>query len=128
MKTIIAGSRSITDLIHVLDAVANCPWTITEDVSGCALGVDTLGEQYAQLHGLPITKFPADWHKHGRIAGPLRNQQMLDYSDALIAIWDGKSKGTLDMIRRSRKRGIPIHILTVLPPINWQEGLGEFEF
>lgn len=115
MKTIIAGSRTITDLRHIQDATDSCFWTITEVVSGCAPGVDTLGETYAKSVNIPIKQFPADWKTHKRAAGPIRNQQMADYSDALLAIWDGKSKGTADMIRRARQAKLQILIHIVEP-------------
>lgn len=57
-------------------------------------GADSLGEQFAKEHGLSCELHPADWNKHGRAAGPIRNAQMAEISDALIAFWDGKSRGT----------------------------------
>jgi hypothetical protein len=61
MKTIIAGSRTIKDMRHVLKAINKCGWEITEVVCGCAEGVDTLGRQWAQEAGIPVKEFPADW-------------------------------------------------------------------
>lgn len=101
MKVIIAGSRTITDYNIVLDAVLESSayiFPITEIVSGCARGVDLLGEKYAKLNNLSIKKFPANWNEYGKLAGPIRNRQMAEYADSLIAIWDGKSKGTKNMI------------------------------
>lgn len=98
MKTIVAGSRDITSLDLITTAIEAAPWKITELVSGAARGVDQLGETYAAAAGIQITKFPADWKKYGRGAGPVRNREMGNYADALIAIWDGKSKGTKSMI------------------------------
>jgi predicted Rossmann fold nucleotide-binding protein DprA/Smf involved in DNA uptake len=60
MKTIVAGSRSITDIQTVSDAVEQCGWTITEIVSGGATGVDTLGENIANAYGIPLTIMKAD--------------------------------------------------------------------
>ncbi len=98
MKTIIAGSRGIKfpKLIEVCIEESNIP--ITEVVCGMAPGVDMLGYEWALKHGVRIRKFPADWTKHGRAAGPIRNISMAEYADALIAVWDGKSKGTKQMI------------------------------
>ena len=60
-----------------------------EIASGAAKGADKLGEQYAKERGFKLTKFPANCNKYGKTAGPKRNQQMAQYADALIAIWDG---------------------------------------
>ncbi len=111
MRVIIAGSRSITDPKHIAEAVRQSEFPITEVVSGGARGVDRLGEAWARKHGIPVTVFPADWERHGRAAGPLRNTQMAEYGEALIAVWDGKSRGTLDMIRKAKKYGLKVFVL-----------------
>lgn len=103
MKTIIAGSRGFTDLdtlIMMMEKLEKFPnfWKITEVVSGCAKGADTLGEDYADLESIPKAKFPADWKTHGKKAGYLRNSQMAEYADAAICFWDGESRGTAHMI------------------------------
>src|SRR5690606_6698690 len=74
-----------------------------EIVSGGARGADLLGEAYAKEHNYPLKKFPAKWGVHGKAAGPIRNQEMAEYSNALIAFWDEKSKGTKSMIDLARK-------------------------
>ena len=112
MKTIIAGGRDITDFSLVVQAVAQSGFNITEVVSGRARGVDTLGENYATLKRIPIAKFPADWTTHGKAAGPIRNTQMAQYADALIAIWDGESKGTKNMINQATKLGLKVFVYT----------------
>lgn len=83
-------------------------WDITEVVSGCARGVDLLGEAWAKGAGIPVTRFPAIWEVHGKAAGAIRNQQMAEYAKALVAIWDGKSPGTKDMIRKAKARGLKV--------------------
>ena len=98
MKTIIAGSRTILDLKAVEQAVRESGFTITEVVSGCSKGVDTLGEIWANNKKVPVKRFPAKWEELGRKAGPLRNLEMAAYADALIAVWDGTSRGTKHMI------------------------------
>ena len=110
MKVIVAGSRNITSLGAVYHAIKGAEKegiTITEVVSGCARGVDTIGELWADFKQLKLTKFPADWDKHGRSAGPIRNQEMADYADALIVVWDGKSSGSKNMLETMKKTGKP---------------------
>jgi len=109
MKTIIAGSRDIIDYDFVKDVINSCPWEITEVVSGGATGVDTLGEKWAGEKGIAVRKFPAEWDKWGRSAGPLRNTQMADYADALVLVWDGISQGSGHMLEIALKRGLTLH-------------------
>lgn len=109
MRTIIAGSRGITDPTLVDEAVRECGWWPTVVISGTARGVDRLGEQWAEGQAIPVERFPADW-KHGRAAGPIRNATMADTADALIAIWNGQSPGTRNMIHEARVRGLRVHV------------------
>lgn len=113
MKVIIAGSRSVTDIWHVYRAITYSGLEITEVVSGCARGVDKLGEEWALMQPIPIKRFPADWDFYGKSAGHKRNKQMAEYADALIAIWNGSSPGTKDMIEQATKRGLKVYILLV---------------
>ena len=110
MRTIIAGSRSVTDLNEVLAAVLDSPWVPTAIVSGTALGADQLGEQFAHDFSLPVTRFPADWDAHGKSAGYKRNTEMAEHADALIALWDGHSRGTKNMIDIATKKGLKVHV------------------
>lgn len=98
MKVIVAGSRNFTDYSYVVACIKESRYNISELVCGEAQGVDSLAKKWATTYGLPIKSFPARWDKYGKSAGPRRNQQMADYADALIAIWDLKSPGTRNMI------------------------------
>ena len=96
---IIAGGRDFDNydnLVKVLDKLPKPK----EIVSGKARGADSLGEVYALDHGITVAEFPADWDKFGKSAGHVRNQQMADYADILVAFWDGESKGTKSMIKK----------------------------
>lgn len=104
MKVIIAGSRSIKSLGVVSKAIEESGFVIDEIVSGHAYGVDKIGEYYATLHNIPLKTFPADWDKHGKAAGPIRNRVMADYADAAVIVWNGVSKGTRHMINEMFKR------------------------
>ena len=112
MKVIIAGSRSITDLSLIAIAMyeSNLVATVTEVISGGARGVDQLGEQWARLLEIPVKRFLADWSLFGKSAGMKRNAQMAAYADALVAIWDGKSSGTKNMIQTARKAGLIVYV------------------
>lgn len=112
MKTIIAGSRTITEVEVIISALLGCPFTseISEVVSGTAKGVDLLGEQVAKATGIPIKRFPANWEQYGKAAGPIRNNEMAEYADALVAIWDGKSSGTKHMIDSAKSKGLNVYV------------------
>ncbi|MEO1416242.1 MAG: DUF2493 domain-containing protein [Bacteroidota bacterium] len=111
MKIIIAGSRTFQDyerLVAICDQLLGS-MDLADDpieiVSGAARGADQLGEAYASSKGYIIQRFPADWAKWGKMAGPLRNQAMAAYADGAIIFWDGRSRGTKHLIRVLRKEG-----------------------
>lgn len=81
-----------------------------EIVSGMSDGADRLGELYAEENGYGIKEFSADWANHGDSAGPIRNKQMAEYANALIAFWDGSSKGTKIMISMAKDAGIKVKV------------------
>ena len=113
MKVIIAGSRDIDEIDPIQEAVEDCGFNITEVISGTARGVDKLGEQWAEKNNIPIKQFPAKWDKFGRSAGHKRNAEMAEYAEALIAVWDGVSKGTEGMIKQAEKKGLKVYVLDV---------------
>lgn len=112
MKTIIAGSRGITSIKHIVDAVERSGFTVSHIISGGAAGVDQLGEAYAKRHQIPLTIMKANWKTHGRSAGYKRNTQMAEVADALIAVWDGKSNGTKHMIDTAKRLKLSVYIYT----------------
>jgi hypothetical protein len=111
-KVIVAGSRGFNDyefLKQRLDfLLSKTPYPLI--VSGAARGADQLGERYAKERGLPYQQFPAEWNKYGKMAGPLRNQQMVNYADALVAFWNGKSRGTKNVIELAQKHHLQVRI------------------
>lgn len=113
MKVIIAGGRYFDNyplLVKSCDHFFKGQETI-EIVSGGAKGADALGEQYASESKLKQYKFPANWNMYGKAAGPIRNEEMGDFADALVAFWDGESKGTMHMIKYMKKLGKPVRIV-----------------
>lgn len=113
MKIIIAGGRDFKNyelLKQKCDYFINNIDNI-EIVCGMAKGADLLGKKYAQEKGFKIKEFPANWNSYGNSAGVIRNKEMADYSDSLIAFWDGKSSGTKNMIETARKLNLKIRII-----------------
>jgi hypothetical protein len=110
MKVIIAGSRTLVKLFLIQEAVTKSGYNITEVVSGCAVGADSLGEYYALQNNIPVKKFPAPWDQYGKAAGAIRNCQMAEYADAAIVVWDGVSKGSKHMINEMSKLRKPYYV------------------
>ena len=110
MKTIIAGSRTFLDYDKLKEICDN--YDITEVVSGTAFGADKLGERYAKEKDIPIKQFPADWANQGKKAGYLRNIEMGNYGQRLIAFWDGNSKGTFSMINIAKAFGLETIVIS----------------
>ena len=114
-RVIIAGSRGFDDYA-VLQTVCDnflSPKKQTHNiviVSGTAKGADSLGEQYARERGYTVERFPANWQQYGKAAGPIRNRQMANNADAIIAFWDGHSTGTQNMIMEAKKKGMVVRI------------------
>jgi len=112
-KVIIAGSRSFNNY-ELLKAKCNTLLANQKDiviVSGCAQGADKLGERYASEMGYGVERHPADWDKYGKSAGYKRNTEMAETAQALIAFWDGESKGTKHMIETAQKKGIAVRVI-----------------
>ena len=110
---IVAGSRTFDDLNKLCAALDfyTQDLEVVEVVSGCARGADTLGEQWAYLRGVPVKKFPADWDRHGRRAGFVRNAEMAGYGSHLVLFWDGKSRGSQHMLNLARRYGLKIRVV-----------------
>lgn len=112
-KVIIAGSRSFQNyslLKEYADFKLSQICDSIEIVSGGARGADTLGERYAKENGYSIKVFLADWEQFGKAAGYMRNVQMAEYADALLAFWDGKSRGTMHMIQIANNYGLKVGV------------------
>jgi glycerophosphoryl diester phosphodiesterase len=112
IKVIIAGGRNFADfnkLCQVCDKFLKDQNKL-EIVSGAYKGADILGERYAAERNHRIKQFPADWKRYGKSAGYKRNAEMAAYANALIAFWDGKSKGTKNMIDLAKQAGLKVRI------------------
>ena len=117
MKLIVAGGRDfvntqvmITVLMDLVEKGKIDP--NPELVCGMARGADTTGYiLWTQCFKLPVHKFPAEWDKYGKSAGYKRNAEMLKHADAVVAFWDGQSRGTANMIQISRAKGIPTFVV-----------------
>lgn len=115
MKVIIAGGRDFTntqaliDFLIELQELNQLPVEF-EIVEGGARGADRCGHDIAKATGWRHTQFPADWDRLGKRAGYVRNAEMAEYADVLVACWDSKSRGTKHMIETMQKKGKPVHV------------------
>lgn len=106
MKVAVIGSRSIfaTDIgMYISDG--------DEIVSGGAVGIDSCAAEYAKKNGLKLTVFLPQYERYGRAAPIVRNKMIVDYADKIVAFWDGKSRGTLSVIKYAEKTGKPCEII-----------------
>lgn len=118
MHIIIAGCRNFNDYSVVEKEMMNYIGKFIgkleiEIISGGATGVDALGERFAHEHNLPLRIVPADWKTYGRSAGPRRNEQMVRMAGTLVAFWDGKSRGTKNMIKMAWKHGLIVKVVNI---------------
>ena len=125
MRVLVCGGRNFDNLGLVTEVLGALHQStpITAVISGKAPGADTLGEKWAHMNNVPVVPFPADWAKHGRAAGPIRNQQMLDEGkpDMVVAFPGGT--GTRDMCRRA----ISARIRIVEVPVPNKQAKGDPE-
>jgi hypothetical protein len=109
VKIAIVGSREYPNLGRVTAYVESLPEG-TVIVSGNAEGVDRVAEVAGNHYGLDVISIPADWDTHGKGAGYIRNIEIVEQVETVVAFWDGKSKGTLHTITEATKRGIRVII------------------
>ena len=124
VNVIIAGSRDFTDEKFIWRKASDWVRTLPIGVhgrnitviSGEARGPDKLGAEWADFHGMPVTRMPAKWKLPtgltDRGAGHKRNAEMAAIGDVLLAFWDGKSKGTKGMIDVALEKGLEVHVFT----------------
>ena len=113
-KVIIAGGREFNNyhlLKHKCDIYLKDVEGPIQIVNGQARGADALGGRYAEEEDHYMEAFEADWDKFGKSAGYRRNEEMAKYADALIAFWDGKSKGTSHMIELAEKYDLVVRVV-----------------
>lgn len=107
MRIAIGGCRDYEEYREFCEFVSMCMEKMEREevviLSGHCSGVDLMAERYAAENGITLEIFPANWAKYGRAAGPVRNKQMVERADAVIAFWDGKSKGTASLLQYAKK-------------------------
>ena len=114
-RIVVAGCRYYNDYEQAKEFIEICISKIRKEytlifISGCCSGADMLGERFAKENGFEIERYPADWIKYGKSAGPIRNKKMAQVGDFFICFWDYKSNGTKSMIDFVKSENKPLRI------------------
>ena len=115
-RIIVAGSRAFNDYFifcRILDPLLKDVGDVIIVSGDASKGPDRMAIEYANEKGILCRKFPADWDGLGKSAGYIRNAEMAENADILIAIWDGKSRGTRHMIDIARRKGLKVLVFHV---------------
>lgn len=110
MRVVVIGSRSLT-----MEVDGYIPEETTLIVSGGARGIDQAAERYAQRHGIPTLILKPDYERYGKRAPLVRDREVVQQADLVVALWDGQSRGTQYTLRYAQRLGIPIRIHHILP-------------
>lgn len=111
MRVLVCGSRTWDDEDTISARLALFMGDVTI-IHGDARGADRIADHCARRWGFAVERYPADWSKHGRRAGIIRNNVMLDTKpNKVIAFWRGNSPGTRHTIEEARRRGIPVEVI-----------------
>lgn len=113
MKVLVCGGRDFNDyekLTRTLNGIANAraPRSPFSIIQGGARGADRLADEWAAESMISSYTYKADWDKHGKAAGPIRNQRMLDEGKPDLVVAFPGGRGTADMINRAKKAGIEV--------------------
>jgi hypothetical protein len=113
MRVLVCGSRHFNDYELLERTLSEIE--ITEVIEGEARGADTFSRIYAERHGIPVLRFPAEWDKYGKAAGPIRNSQMLTEGkpQLVVAFLGPNSRGTQNMINQAKKANIPVKVIEI---------------
>lgn len=109
MRLAIIGSRTCPPI----DIAFYLPFVPDTIVSGGAKGADTYAKEYAIKNNIPIIEFLPDYRKYGRKAPLMRNLQIVDNCDYLLAFWNGRSRGTKFTVDYAEKRGVPFKVIMI---------------
>jgi hypothetical protein len=111
LRVLVCGGRNYDDypgLAAWLDRFHAERGPVAVLIHGGAKGADSLAERWAMARGISIARYDADWERHGRAAGPIRNKQMLDEGKPDIVVAYPGGRGTANMISQARSRGVAV--------------------
>lgn len=108
IRVAVIGSRGFKNYEAMVEELKKLPVDVI--VSGGAKGADSLAEKYATVANIETLIFPADWKKYGKRAGFVRNKDIIDNCDYVVAFWDGSSSGTLNSLQYAKSTNKPIFL------------------
>lgn len=112
MRVIVCGGRDFADTTAVWGALdtlwQKAPHDCMVVIQGGARGADQIAREWCVSRQVQYDNFPADWETHGKAAGPIRNQRMIDKGQPDLVMAFPGGRGTADMVRRSRAAGIDV--------------------
>jgi YspA, cpYpsA-related SLOG family len=107
MRVLVCGGRDFTDQALLEDRLAGIP-AVAVIVEGGALGADRLAREFGQQRGITVETFSADWEKHGRAAGPIRNKRMLNEGNPNLVVAFPGGRRTANMVKQAREAGVRV--------------------
>lgn len=118
MRVLVCGGRDYDDRDHIWNTLTaiDAEKRIEVVIHGAATGADSEGMIWAQaMPGCKHAPFRADWRTHGKAAGPIRNQRMLDEGKPDLVIAFPGGRGTADMVRRALAAGVEVREIAPAP-------------
>ncbi len=115
MRVLVCGCRDWKAVEPIQEALFGISQSTDETcvlIHGDAKGADRIAAGLGYRIGWAVAAYPADWDQHSKAAGVIRNRKMLDEGkpDLVLAFWDGKSRGTMDMISRAVRAGVLVKV------------------
>lgn len=108
MKVLVCGGRDYADAQEMLRALRELVPRFDHLIHGGARGADLLAARIGRMLKMRVTAYRADWERHGKAAGAIRNQRMLDEGKPNLVVAFPGGRGTLDMVRRARAAGLEV--------------------
>jgi len=107
-RALVCGGRDFENVDLLYDTLDKFLGPIAVVISGGARGADSLAEMWADERGIPVERYEADWGTHGKAAGPIRNQRMLEEGKPGVVFAFPGGRGTADMVGRARRAGVRV--------------------
>ena len=115
LRVLVTGGRDFTDAVVIKEALMDIEQRPDLIIHGDAAGADRVAGQVAAKLGLEVWKFPANWARYGKSAGPRRNYQMIQEGRPTHVLAFPGGAGTANMVKQASKAGLPIRRITAEP-------------
>ncbi|MDY6915880.1 MAG: SLOG family protein [Candidatus Cloacimonadota bacterium] len=112
MKLAVIGSKKFNNF-QLLTSEIEKENNLTKIISGAAPGTDSLARRYAIQNNIPLLEFPPDYAKNGAEAKHVRDRQIVDHSEKVLAFWDGVCQGTKYTMNYARQQNVPVRVVWV---------------